>query len=202
MKYDLVKKCEFLLYDAPELGKKPHKSTFPAINHLLAHSYALAVEPLLIFTYPERDAKIASLLYSKLVSHTAKHLIHKYKRYPGGYCQYKIWAIDDFNTETGKNFVYVEYPRMDDLVALKREVMNRTPIKVKNLELDKALDNLNTGAFNDFSNYTMLEFHKDFEMVHFFWEIMINYINVVRTKEQDTNKIEKGEEKNNTGHLK
>lgn len=182
MKYDLVKKSLFLLNDAPVLAKKIHKQTFPSINHILAYNYALALEPILDFNYPDRDAKVQGLLYLKLVSHTAKHLIHKYKRYPGGLCQYKIWAVNEFITEAGRNFAYVEYPRIEDLFALKREVMNRTPIKVKNTDLDTALDSLAKGALNDFASYTIMEFHKDFEMVNFFWEIMINYMNVVRAK--------------------
>ena len=69
---------------------------------------------------------------------------------------------------------------MDDLVALKREIMNQTRIKIKNEDLDKALDNLNDGALNELTNYTMLEFEKDFEMVNSFWDIMINFMNAVR----------------------
>ena len=90
MKYNLAKKCEFLLNDCPVPPKKKHKSIFPAINHILAYNYALAVEPLLDFNYPDRTAKPVSLVYQKLVAHTAKHLIHKYKRYSASMIQCKI----------------------------------------------------------------------------------------------------------------
>lgn len=181
-KYEIIKKCAFLLNDIPPLPKKAHKTRFPSINHILAYNFASVLEPMLDFTNPDSDGKILSLLYSKMFAHTAKHLIHKYNRQGQGFYKYRMWAINDFIKNEGKIFSYVEYPRMEDLISLKREVMNRTPIKVKNLDLDQALENLNMGAFNDFHAYSMLDFQKDFELAHFFWNIMIDYMVTVREK--------------------
>ena len=186
MKYEIARKCEFLVKDAPMIARKMHKNALPAVNHFLAYQYAVAVEPLLDFAYPERNAKAESLLYLKMVTHTAKHLLHKYKRHPEGIYKYSAWGVEVFNMGAGKNFTYVEFPRMEDLFSLKREIMSRTPIKVKNPDLDKALDSLNGGVLSEYTTYTMMEFHKDFELVHSFWEVMINFMIAERNKAQTT----------------
>lgn len=98
---------------------------------------------------------------------------------------YKAWGISDFYTGDGKFFPYVEYPATEDLVALRKEVTNQTPIKLKDDTIDKALDSLNDGALIDSSDYTIMDFEKDFELVNYFWEIMIDYMKRVRTVQID-----------------
>jgi hypothetical protein len=183
-KIDLVQRSAFLLFDAPPDPPRAHNRRFPPINHILAHNYAKALEPLLISPHEEATAKIVSLLYVKLFSHTAKHLIHKYNRHKSGFYKFKIWGLYDFHRKEGKVFPYVEYPRMEDLVSLKREVMNRTTIKVKDMEMDKALENMNFGALDEFKEYSMLEFFKDLELGHLFWNVMIDYMLTIRDREQ------------------
>lgn len=182
-KFDLIKKSAFLLYDAPLVPKKYYSNTFPAINHLLAHSYAEVLEPLLDFSNPDKDAKSVSYLYTKLFSHTAKHMIHKYNRHKSGTYKLKCWGLYDFTNKQGKVYPYVEYPRTEDLCTLKREVMNRTSIKVKDEEMDLALSNINEKASNDFVQYYMGDFQLDFEQAHLFWNIMIDYMATMRESE-------------------
>lgn len=183
MKYDIVKKCSFLATDSILLPERLHRAAYPAVNHVLAYNYAVVLEPLLCFEFPDRDAKPASLIYLKMFCHTAKHMLHKYNRNTAGTCKYRVWGISDFNTEKTKLSRYVEYPRIEDMLTLKREVMNRTPIKVNNYDLDVALNNINLKALGELAEYSMMEFHKDFELANFFWGIMIDYMLTVREKE-------------------
>ena len=185
-KIDLVKKSAFLLADTPLIPKKHLGNRFPAINHLLAHSYAEILEPLLDFSSPDKDAKSVSYLYVKLFSHTAKHMIHKYNRQRTGTYRLKCWGLYDFVNKQGKLYPYVEYPRTEDLCSLKREVMNRTTIKVNNEEMDMALSNINEKAADDFTEYYMSDFQIDFEYAHMFWNIMTDYMITVREADQAT----------------
>jgi hypothetical protein len=183
-KFDFAKKSAFLLADAPPAPKKLLSTRFPSINHILVYSYAEALDSLLDFTDPDKDAKVVSTLYVKLFAHTAKHMIHKYNRHKSGEFRFKIWGYYDFMQKQGKNYSYVEYPRTEDLCSLKREVMNRTPIKVKSEEMDRALQNINENSSNDFKDYYLGEFQPDFEQAHLFWTVMINFMSTVKESQE------------------
>lgn len=183
-KYEFVKKLSFFLQDSPPTPTKNLSIRFPPINHLLAYNYAQTLDKVLDFSDPDQDAKVVSTLYVKLFAHTAKHLIHKYNRHGSGTYRFKIWGLYDFYNKQGKVYPYVEYPRTEDLCSLKREVMNRTSIKVKDELMDRALQNINENAGNDFKKYYMAEFQNDFDFAHLFWTVMVDYMENVRIKDR------------------
>ena len=102
MAYNFTKTCEFLLLDSPIPRYRKDKYNYPAINHVFAYNYAKFVDSMLNFSDPDKEAKPLALGYHKLVSHTLKHILHKYKRFQNKPQQYKVWAVCDYYTREGR----------------------------------------------------------------------------------------------------
>jgi hypothetical protein len=177
MAYKLASKCEILLTDTPPIRKALEKYNYPAINHTSAYNYAKTADKLIDFSNQSKESKPAALLYHRVVSHTLKHIIHKYKRGSLGKTQYKVWAVTDFYTGQGGYSTYVTYPRILDLYALKKEVHEKTAFHIpENPQLDQSLDKLNIGALCDLKVYKNSEFKMDFDIVQVFWESALEFV--------------------------
>ena len=178
MAYNFAKTCEVLLTDIPLVKATKGKYVFPVVNNTSAYNYAKVMDRLIDFTNPDAESKPMALMYHKLVGHTFKHILHKYKRSTLMTQQYKVWAVVDFYTFEGRYYNYVEYPMIEDLSALKKEIVLRTCAKIDVFDkyLDKGLDGLNKGALSDLRGYKNSEFKTDFEAVHPTWEALIEFI--------------------------
>lgn len=195
MAYQFTKTCEILVADTPKIMKTLPKYNFPANNHILAYDYAKALDLLIDFSDLKKEAKPMSLLYHKILCHTFKHILHNHKRFTRLPHIYKVWAIVDFQTGEGSYFSYSEYPKIYDLVALKKEISLRTyaKIDVYDTDIDKSLENINIGAMCDLVNYTTKGFKDDFDVAQPFWLSLIDFIQADKgkLKIEALNKIKK-----------
>ena len=198
MAYNFVKACEFLALDGMKMRPSHYKYVYPVINHLFAIKYAQVLDGVIDFSDPEREAKPISLIFHKMVSHTFKHILHKYKRVQSLSQIQRAWTVRDFHTSEGKHENYIDYPLAEDLVALKKEIgrITRAKIDVYNEEHDIALDGLNIGALCDLSLYKTKEFKKDFDVVHELWLDLLRFtkeqIELTNTKQLPESRIQRG----------
>ena len=175
MKYEFATACAFLLKDAPGLPLKLHKVALPAVNHTVALAYAQVLDQ--CFSFEEAHVKPVARLYHGLLSSTLKHLLHKYNRSPPGTSQFKVWAFVDYYRLDRRLVKYVEYPQVQDLVALKREANNRTPMpKIKDEELDALLHRLCLGALVEYEPYSSRDFFEDFQRTYEYWLHVLRYM--------------------------
>lgn len=192
MAYKFAKTCEFLLNDAPLAKPTKGKYGFPPNNHLAICNYAKVADVLVNFSSTNLEAKPIGLVYHKLVSHTFKHILHKYKRFTKAH-QYQVWSIVDFYTYEAKYFTYSDYPTIEDLCALKKEIVKWTSMKIDPFDnnFDKALDSLSFGALSDLELYSMENFKKDFDLIQPIWQELIEEL---RERAQEPHKqITQGE---------
>ncbi|CAG9328820.1 unnamed protein product [Blepharisma stoltei] len=185
MTFNLAKTCEFLLHDAPIPPKIPHKQMLPGVNHILAYNFANALDICIDFTSPLKEAKPQGLIFHRMLSHTCKHLLHKYKRDADKAYQYKVKSIEDFDTYKSRNVTYVEYPLTDDLIAMRKEINHRTPLKIRDLELNKALDELCEGALSYNSSYSTHTFKDHFLYLHTYWLRLIEFMKEEKKKREE-----------------
>jgi hypothetical protein len=176
MAYHFAKTCEFLASDSLLLRPSHFKHVFPVHNHIFAVNYARILDSQLDFF--AQESKATGFLFHKMISHTFKHIIHKYKRTKSLTQIQRVWAVTDFHTSEGKHLSYVDYPMTDDLVALRKEIGRLTSAKIDtyNEEQDKALEGLNIGALCDLSLYSSIEFKQDFEVVHEMWLDLLRFV--------------------------
>lgn len=196
MSYNLAKTCEFLKNDAPLLPKIMHKSTLPGHNHLFVYEYAKTLDKVLDLKSSLKEAKPQGLLFQRLIAHTSKHLLHKYKRNPLDSFQYRMATISDFNTYKEINLNYVEFPLTEDLVALKKQINQRTPLKVKDLDYDTALDELCNAVLTDNESYSTHKFKNHFILLHKYWLILIDFMQSQREDYEIAYKIKDAGKKN------
>ena len=171
--------CERLATDVVVVPTNVHKKALPANNGLLALSFAQALDKLLDGDTSEtQPAKPHYLLYHRLLLHSSRHIIHKYKR--GGESQrfqYKCWGIHNFESNEGRWFTYMEYPLTEDLYALKREVIVRTKIgKLTDEKMDDALDSVTDTALKPGIDPTLKDFLLDCNLTTPYLEILVNYV--------------------------
>ena len=171
--------CKCLLTDLIPESASQSKKSLPANNHLLALSYAHTLDLLLSTpSHPTDIAKPHYTLYHRLLLHSSRHMLHKYKR--GGESkrfQYKCWGIADFEGNEGKWFSYLEYPLTEDLFALKREVTIRTKIgKLVDEKVDDALDNITDAAMRPHTAFTRKDFSDDFEAALPYLQLLCDYV--------------------------
>lgn len=202
MVYNFAKICEILIHDAPLVQGTHNKYSYPAINHEYAYKYSLLLDKYLDFSDEQTEAKPLALMYHKMVGHTFKHILHKYKRTSIKNTQYRLWTVYDFHTNQGKYMSYSDYPMTEDICALKKEVGRITPAKIDTFDddLDKHLDGLNIGALCDLTLYKNWEFKKDFEAINEVWNDMIRFV----TKMNEGNEPKKltGRKTSNSYRLK
>lgn len=193
------KTCSFFLHDKPLTISKHLKYTFPATNHLLAYHYAFTLDKLLSWSDLDKESKPVSQIYHKMVAHTFRHIIHKYKKIKNEAQTHKVHVITDFYTGESKMISYCDYPLTEDLTALKRETGRLTTVRIDSFnELeDKHLDYLNIGALSDLSLYSFREFKRDFEIVNNLWLDLVIFAKekhekeriLLITKEEKTKKL-------------
>ena len=176
----------FFLNDQPLKLTVHQKYAYPAVNHELAYRHAEVLDRILDWSQPDSEAKAVGLVYHKMLSHTFKHVLHKYKNIKAIAPTHRVFAINDFFTCDGENVSYCDYPLTEDLVTLKREVGRLTNFKIDvfNELQDKHLQLLGMGALNDLGLYSYREFKRDFDEVNQFWEDVVEFAKENHEKEK------------------
>jgi hypothetical protein len=174
---NFAKRIAFFLKDEPLAKSKNIKYAYPGVNHKLAFRYAEALDKLLDWSRLDAEAKPVSLVYLKMVAHSFKHVLHKYKRNKSNLPTHRVFAYDDFHLGEGKSVSYFNYPLIEDLVTLKKEIGRLTEFKIDvfNEVEDKHLELLCIGSLSDLSLYSFREFKRDFEVVNILWEDVVAF---------------------------
>ena len=186
MVYQFTRALNFFLHDKPLKVTVHQKYAYPAVNHELAYRYAEVLDRILDWSQPDSEAKSVGHVYHKMLSHTFKHVLHKYKNIKGIAPTHRVFAINDFFSCDGEHVSYCDYPLTDDLVTLKRELGRLTNFKVDafNEVQDKHLQLLGMGAINDLCLYSYREFKRDFDEVNQLWEDIVAFAKENHEKEK------------------
>ncbi|CAG9332206.1 unnamed protein product [Blepharisma stoltei] len=175
MSLRLAEKCRFLFQDSALSVNLPQVAPMPSNNNFLAYYYAETLDKILDFSIKDQDCTCQALIFQRMMAHTCKHVLHKYKRVIDAQKEYKFFAIDG-KTNTRYCEKYREYPITQDITALKREVILRTSIVYNDEKLETSLRNIFNAVMGISTLYPMAQFQEDFASSIDFWNCVVEYM--------------------------